>query len=224
VTTDWYTPRAEVATIFFRMLTDEARARYWSQTNPYSDVPASSWYNNAISTLTNGGILEGDPEGTFRPNDPITRAEFATIASRFFSGTYSGTEDVFTDIVGSWARDYINLAAELGLVDGYEDGTFRPMNFITRAEAIKITNNTLSRAPHKDHLLDQMITWPDNTDTVKWYYADVQEATNSHDFIYEPEDSDYETWTELLPVRDWAALEKEWSVANSSENPGEVIS
>ena len=215
--------RAEVATIFFRMLTDESRAEIWSQTNSYSDVTPDKWFNNAISTLSNGGILSGYEDGTFQPNKKITRAEFATMAVRFFSASYDG-EDLFPDIDKHWAQEYINTAASQGIINGYEDGTFRPDQPITRAEAMTIVNRVLERHPDKDHLLDSMVQWPDNMDTAKWYYADVQEATNSHDYD-EKTNSDgekYEVWTKLLDVRDWAALEKEWSNANSAPG-GEVV-
>ena len=209
--------RAEVATIFFRLLTDESRDAYWCQTNDFSDVSASDWFNNAISTLTNAGILDGYEDGTFRPNGNITRAEFATIAVRFFDLTYEG-EDLFPDISDHWARDYINQAAAAGFVNGYEDGTFRPNNAITRAEAVTLVNRTLERKPHKAHLLADMIQWPDNMDQTTWYYADIQEATNSHEYYMTTSEQgeEYEIWTELLPMRDWPALEKEWSDANSS--------
>ena len=215
--------RAEVATIFFRMLTDDSRSQLWRTTNSYPDVEASDWYNNAISTLTYAGTLTGMPDGTFKPDNDITRAEFATIAVRFFGGNYEG-EDLFTDIAGHWANKYINLAATLGLVNGKPDGTFDPDAPITRAEAMVIVNRTLGRYPSADHLMDGMITWPDNQNTSAWYYADVQEATNSHDLESITVNNELmESWTELLPVRDWAALEREWSSNNSSENPGDVL-
>ena len=216
--------RAEVATIFFRMLTDEARNEYWSQTSSYSDVSVNNWFNNAVCTLSNAGIISGYPDGSFQPNGKITRAEFATIASRFFDVTVSGA-DAFPDISGHWARQYINEAAAIGIVTGYEDGTFRPQKLITRAEAMTMVNRTLGRAPEKDHLLDDMLKWPDNMDTTQWYYAQVQEATNSHEYQMATafDGTEYEIWTELLPVRDWVAFEKAWSDANSAANPGEVV-
>ena len=215
--------RAEVATIFFRLLTDESRDEFWSQTNPYSDVSADDWYNNAVSTLTNAGILDGYEDGTFRPNGNITRAEFATITSRFFDATYEG-EDLFPDIDGHWAKDYINESANAGIVNGYEDGTFRPQKLITRAEAMTMVNRTIDRHPDAEHLLDDMITWPDNLETA-WYYEQVQEATNSHTYTMhtDAEKNPYEIWSELLPVRDWAQLEKEWSDAHSGQTGGEVV-
>ena len=219
--------RAEVATIFFRMLTDDTRNYYWSKTNSYSDVSSTDWYNNAISTLSKLGIIDGYPDGTFRPMAGITRAEFAKIAVSFFELTESmkGHSDLFTDISGSWARQYINAAYLCNIISGYPDGTFKPTKLITRAEAMTIVNNTLRRTPHKDQLLTgrEMITWPDNMDKDKWYYAAVQEATNSHEYI-RGSISDYETWTKELPVRDWAAFERAWSDANAAANPGEVVS
>ncbi|MEE0748703.1 S-layer homology domain-containing protein, partial [Evtepia sp.] len=172
--------RAEVATIFFRLLTDESRDAFWSQTNDYTDVPADAWYNNAVSTLSNAGIIDGYEDGTFKPDGNITRAEFATIAVRFFEATYDGG-DLFSDIAGHWAQDYINEAANAGIVDGYPDGTFRPQQYITRAEAMTMVNRTIDRHPDADHLLDDMIVWPDNPETA-WYYEQVQEATNSHEY------------------------------------------
>ena len=175
--------RAEVATIFFRLLTDDARARYWSQTNDYTDVAADSWYNNAISTLSNMGIINGYEDGTFQPNASITRAEFTAIATRFFDYTaeYDGA---FNDVSRSaWYADCVQAAVDMGLVDGYPDGGFHPNSNITRAEAVTIVNRVLNRAPHEDHLLDEdeMNVWPDNVYGA-WYYADMQEATNSHDY------------------------------------------
>ena len=209
--------RAEVATIFFRLLTDDARARYWSQTNDYSDVAAESWYNNAISTLSNMGIINGYEDGTFKPNAPITRAEFTAIATRFFDYT-AEYEGAFNDVSRSaWYADCVQAAVDMGLVDGYPDGGFHPNSNITRAEAVTIVNRVLNRAPHEDHLLDEdeMNVWPDNVYGA-WYYADMQEATNSHDYDWIRVSGErVEEWTEKLPERDWAALEQEWSSAYS---------
>ena len=215
--------RAEVATIFFRLLTDESRNEYWSQTNPYSDVSADDWFNNAVSTLTNAGVLDGYEDGTFKPNGNITLAEFATITARFFEATYDG-ENLFPDIEGHWAQDYINEAANAGIVNGYEDGTFRPQQYITRAEAVTMVNRTIERHPDADHLLDDMIVWPDNPETA-WYYEQIQEATNSHEYTMNTDDEQnpYEIWTKLLPNRDWSELEKEWSDANDGAGSGEVV-
>ena len=215
--------RAEVATIFFRLLTDESRDEFWSQTNDYTDVDADAWYNNAVSTLSNAGILNGYEDGTFQPDGNITRAEFATITARFFEATYEG-EDLFSDIAGHWAADYINQAANAGIVDGYPDGTFRPQQNITRAEAMTMVNRTIDRHPDAEHFLDGMITWSDNHEDA-WYYEQVQEATNSHEYTMNTDDEQnpYEIWTELLPVRDWAQLEKEWSDAHSGQSGGDVV-
>ena len=212
--------RAEVATIFFRLLADEIRETYWSQTSGYSDVTAGDWYNNAVSTLQNMGVIGGYPDGTFRPNATITRAEFVTIATRFFSYT-ARYEGIFTDVSASmWCADDIQAGVELGLVGGYPDGTFDPNGAITRAEACAIVNRVLGRAPDAGHLLVDMIRWPDNPETA-WYYADVQEATNSHDYTHAGTGS-FEVWTELLPNRDWAALEAAWSQAGDAPG-GEVM-
>lgn len=216
--------RAEVATIYFRMLTDESRTKFWSQSSGYSDVKTGDWFNNAVSTLSKAGIIAGYEDGSFRPNGYITRAEFATIAARFFDVTYNG-KDLFPDISGHWAKDYINQAANKGFVNGYEDGTFKPDRNITRAEAVTLVNRTLDRHPDKSHFTKDMLVWPDNMDQTKWYYADMQEATNSHTYQMK-ENSDktkYENWTKTLPIRNWEALEKAWSNANSSQGNGNVV-
>ena len=196
--------RAEVATIFFRLLTDEAREEYWTETNSYTDVSRGDWYNTAVSTLSRLGILGGYEDGTFRPNSGITRAEFAKIAVSFFEYEGIEAENVFTDVAhGSWYEDFVAAAAEIGLIEGYEDGSFRPESGITRAEACTIINRTLGRAPDKGHLLpeSEMLTWPDNPESA-WYYAQIQEATNSHEYKWL---GDIEQWLEKLPERDWAA-------------------
>lgn len=144
---------------------------------------------------------------TFRPDAPITRAEFATIAARFYHAP-EVTGDAFSDISGSWAREYINRAAARGLIDGYEDGTFRPNQNIKRDEAMKIINKVLFRTPDKEHFLPDMIKWPDNSNTDAWYYTDVQEATNNHDYE-RVNNTSPETWTKITPARDWKALEAE---------------
>ena len=216
--------RAEVATIFFRMLTDESRAEFWSQTSSYSDVEADDWFNNAICTLSNAGIINGYNDGTFKPNGKITRAEFATIASRFFEYADENIENPFSDVEeGAWYYKYIMAASEMGLINGYPDGTFGPEKLITRAEAVTIVNRTLDRHPDQDHFLKDMLVWVDNMDTSKWYYEAMQEATNSHEYEMKGSgDNKYENWTKMLPIRDWAAFEKEWSDANSASG-GEVV-
>lgn len=218
--------RAEVATIFFRMLTDEARSENWSQTNSYTDVASTDWYNNAISTLSNMGIISGDPSGAFRPDDSITRAEFTKIAVGFFDKAGDYVDGTYDDVSSSdWYADFIDAAVDLGLIEGYPDGTIRPEATITRAEACTIVNRTLGRVPDKDHLLPagEMRVWPDNSDTDAWYYAQIQEATNSHDYEWIGEENDQiENWTEKLEDRDWAQLEREWSDANSAPG-GEVV-
>ena len=218
--------RAEVATIFFRMLTDDARNENWSQTNSFTDVASTEWYNNAISTLANMGIVSGDPDGSFRPDDSITRAEFTKIAVGFFDKTGDYVEGTYEDVSASdWYADFIDAAVDLGLIEGYPDGTIRPNASITRAEACTIVNRTLGRVPDKDHLLaeDEMRVWPDSSNTNAWYYAQIQEATNSHDYNWITEDGEeIEEWTDKLADRDWAQLEREWSDANSAPG-GEVV-
>ena len=211
--------RAEVATIFFRLLSDDTREAFWSSTNDYSDVTADKWYNNAVSTLSRLGVISGYPDGTFRPDASITRAEFAKIAVSFCkygSTTYSGC---FSDVKASdWFSACVETARNSNLIAGYPDGTFRPNNAITRAEACTIVNRTLGRKPAKNHMaISGRINWPDCLDT-EWFYADMMEATNSHDYQMV---GLVEDWNRKLPQRDWAALETEWSHAYSAPG-GEV--
>ena len=199
--------RAEVATIFFRLLTDGARERFWSEANAYSDVAAGSWYNIAVSTLSNMGILGGYEDGTFRPNASITRAEFAKIAVSFFDWADVYAVNSFVDVRDSaWYANYVAVAAEIGLIEGYGGNVFRPDATITRAEACTIINRTLGRNPDTDHLLPvgRMNTWPDNADTGVWYYAQIQEATNSHDYRWI---GSVEQWTAKLADPDWDKLQ-----------------
>ena len=198
--------RAEVATIFFRLLTDEARAEYLTETSPFHDVAPDAWYATAVATMEAMGIVEGRAPAVFDPDAPITRGEFAAIAARFDSDPYHG-DDRFTDISGHWAAEYINQAAVKGWVEGQPDGSFAPDRSISRAEAMTLVNRVLGRLPETaDDLLDGMITWPDNPPGA-WYYLAVQEATNSHDYGRKA-DTVHETWTGLQPVEDWTRYEQ----------------
>ena len=198
--------RAEVATIFFRLLTDEARAEYLTETSPFHDVAPDAWYATAVATMEAMGIVEGRAPAVFDPEAPITRGEFAAIAARFDSAPYDGA-DRFTDIGGHWAAEYINQAAVKGWVEGQPDGSFAPDRSISRAEAMTLVNRVLGRLPETaDDLLDGMITWPDNPPDA-WYYLAVQEATNSHDYGRKA-DTVHETWTGLQPVEDWTRYEQ----------------
>ena len=197
--------RAEVAAIFFRLLEDGIRSENFTHQNDFSDVAADAWYCSSVSTLSRMGIIAGYPDGTFRPNAPITRAEFAAIATRF-DNNGDKTPVNFKDIIGHWAEGEITVAANHGWVSGYGDGTFRPQNSITRADTMSLVNRVLKRIPEAPaDLLPDMITWTDNTDTNSWYYLPVQEATNSHYYEFK-DDSKYEKWTELRETRDWSEL------------------
>lgn len=199
--------RAEVATIFFRLLTDDVRDENLTKTNRYSDVAATSWYNTAVSTLSSMGIITGYPDGTFRPNAAITRAEFAAIAARF-DNDGDKTAAKFSDIATHWARDEISIAYNNGWINGYPDGTFGPQRDITRAETMTLVNRVLNRQPEtEDDLLPNMTVWTDNANPNAWYYLAVQEATNSHYYKFKT-NSKYEKWTELRETRDWTQLEK----------------
>ena len=198
--------RAEVATIFFRLLTEEVRTANSTQSNSLSDVTRGQWFNHAVSTLSSMGIVKGHNDGTFAPNAPITRAEFAAIAARF-DDKNTDTSSKFTDIASHWAKNEIGIAANKGWINGYPDGTFRPNQYITRAEAMTLVNRVLNRLPeNSSDLLDSMIKWPDNSDASAWYYLAVQEATNSH--YYKTKENQFEKWTELRETRDWTELEK----------------
>ena len=198
--------RAEVATIFFRLLTEEVRTANSTQSNSLSDVTRGQWFNHAVSTLSSMGIVKGHNDGTFAPNAPITRAEFAAIAARF-DDKNTDTSSKFTDIASHWAKNEIGIAANKGWINGYPDGTFRPNQYITRAESMTLVNRVLNRLPeNSSDLLNSMIKWPDNSDASAWYYLAVQEATNSH--YYKTKENKFEKWTELRKTRDWTELEK----------------
>ena len=200
--------RAEVATIFFRLLTEEVRTANSTQSNSLSDVTRGQWFNHAVSTLSSMGIVKGHNDGTFAPNAPITRAEFAAIAARF-DDKNTDTSSKFTDIASHWAKNEIGIAANKGWINGYPDGTFRPNQYITRAEAMTLINRVLNRLPeNSSDLLDSMIKWPDNSDASAWYYLAVQEATNSHAYSDKSKDDKYEKWTTIRDARDWTELEK----------------
>ena len=197
--------RAEVATIFYRLLSEGSSERWYSASNSFSDVAADSWYNVPVSTLSNMGIIDGYEDGTFKPNAPITRAEFTAIATRFFDYT-AEYEGAFNDVTYSdWYAECVQAAVDMGLVNGYADGGFHPNAYITRAESCAIVNRVLNRVPHEDYLLDEdeMITWPDNRYGA-WYYADMQEATNSHDYDWISVSGEVvEEWTDKLTEPNW---------------------
>lgn len=201
--------RAEACTIFFRLLTESSRDYYFSKTNDYTDVNAGDWFNNAISTLSNAGIVTGYNDGTFRPNQPITRGEMAKIIANF-ANLNKGTKS-FTDLSGHWSKSYVELAAGNGWIAGYPDGSFRPDQKITRAETVTMINRVLERVPAKElRLLSRsiMLTFPDNNPG-DWYYIAIQEASNSHEYqrsVYETTGD--EMWTKLIDNVDWTKLEK----------------
>ena len=196
--------RAETTTIFFRLLKDSVRDGNLLTSNTYTDVPDDYWANTAISTMTGLGIVQGRSTTTFDPKAPITRAQFAAICARFDTGKSSGTQS-FTDIKGHWAEKYIERAAELGWIKGFEDGSFRPDTYITRAQAMTMINRVLNRIPEDESdLLPGMNVWPD-CNPGDWFYLTVQEATNSHDFEHKA--GNYETWTGMNKDPDWTRYE-----------------
>ena len=199
--------RAEVATIFFRLLTDETREANMTKSNGYNDMKNGAWYTCAVSTLSKMGIIKGYEDGSFKPDASISRAEFAAIAARF-DPDGDKTPATFSDVSSHWAKDEISIAANHGWIKGYEDGSFKPDQKITRAETMTLVNRVLKRLPEtKDDLHKDMKTWPDNQNESAWFYLAVQEATNSH-YQKLKKDGTHETWESMRETRDWAALEK----------------
>ena len=196
--------RAGVATIFFRLLKDSVRDANLLTGCTYTDVPDGHWANTAISTMTGLGIVQGHSATTFDPSAPITRAQFAAICARFDTGKSNGSR-TFSDIKGHWAKAYIERAAELGWISGFQDGTFRPDAYITRAQAVTMINRMLNRVPEDpSDLLPGMNVWPDCRPG-DWFYLAIQEATNSHDYRHKA--GSYETWTGLNADPDWTRYE-----------------
>lgn len=186
--------RAEVAAIFYRLLRKDIRMESQTTENSFDDVPADAWYVTEVSTLARLGVFVGRTTDVFAPDAPITRAEFATVCARFDQSGAAEDRD-FSDIGGHWAEQYIRQAAALGWVQGYPDGTFGPDRPITRAEAVTMINRVLRRNPgSKDDLLSGMKVWPDNPEGA-WYYLEVQEATNGHEFHRKADG--HEKWTVL---------------------------
>ena len=199
--------RAEVATIFFRLLKDETREANMTKSNGYNDMKDGAWYTCAVSTLSKMGIIKGYEDGSFKPDASISRAEFAAIAARF-DPDGDTTPATFSDVSSHWAKDEISIAANHGWIKGYEDGSFKPDQKITRAETMTLVNRVLKRLPEtKDDLHKDMKTWPDNQKESAWFYLAVQEATNSH-YQKLKKDGTHETWESMRETRDWAALEK----------------
>ena len=199
--------RAEVATIFFRLLEDETREANMTKSNGYNDMKDGAWYTCAVSTLSKMGIIKGYEDGSFKPDASISRAEFAAIAARF-DPDGDKTPATFSDVSSHWAKDEISIAANHGWIKGYEDGSFKPDQKITRAETMTLVNRVLKRLPEtKDDLHKDMKTWPDNQKESAWFYLAVQEATNSH-YQKLKKDGTHEKWESMRETRDWAALEK----------------
>lgn len=196
--------RAQVATIFFRLLDEDVRDDNLTTYNTFPDVDQDYWANTAISTMASLGVINGRNSGLFDPDAYITRAEFAAICARFDDSGVDGIT-TFTDTVGHWAEDEISRAAALGWIQGYSDGTFRPNQYITRAQAVTMINRVLCRLPEDtDDLLSGMNTWTDCHED-DWFYLAIQEATNSHDFV--AKDRVYESWTDLNRAPDWSRYE-----------------
>ena len=195
--------RAEVAAILFRLMDADSRSLYYSTASGFRDVDSTKWYNTYVATLNNAGVITDSRTGYFRPNDAITRAELAAMLAQFAEKKSAAI--YFSDIsAGYWAANAIALTANLGWINGYPDGTFGPDKTVTRAELMAMVNRATGRAPESTSaLLSGMKTWKDNADTARWYYLDVQEATNSHTYTGAPT----ETWTSLTAAPDWSQYE-----------------
>lgn len=195
--------RAEVAAILFRLMDADSRSLYYSTASGFRDVDSTKWYNTYVATLNNAGVITDSRTGYFRPNDAITRAELAAMLAQFAEKKSAAI--YFSDIsAGYWAANAIALTANLGWINGYPDGTFGPDKTVTRAELMAMVNRATGRAPESTGaLLSGMKTWKDNADTARWYYLDVQEATNSHTYLGAPT----ETWTSLTTTPDWSQYE-----------------
>ena len=202
--------RGEVATVFYRLLRDEMRKTNWSRDNSYTDMTLDMWSDSAVSTLSKMGIISGYPDGTFRPDESITRAEFAKVAVNFFEYKVNDYKGVFPDVAeDEWYSGYVEKASDLRLIQGYKDGTFHPDTAITRAEACALVNRMLSRYPDKNNMkIEGLIIWPD-CQSDNWFYEDVMEATNSHEYVWTDAKKTTERWTKKLSQRDWLAMENE---------------
>ena len=194
--------RAETAAILFRLMDEGSRKTYYSTTSGFRDVASGSWYNTYVATLNNAGVITDSSNGYFRPNEAITRAELAAMLAKFSETT--GAANYFNDVSAKyWAANAIAICAKLGWITGYPDGTFRPDKNVTRAELMAMINRATGRAPKSaDAFLPGMKTWIDNTSD-KWYYLDVQEATNSHSYTVKGS----ETWTALTSDPNWSLYE-----------------
>lgn len=195
--------RAEVAAILFRLMDADSRSLYYSTASGFRDVDSTKWYNTYVATLNNAGVITDSRTGYFRPNAAITRAELAAMLAQFAEKKSAAI--YFSDVsAGYWAANAIALTANLGWINGYPDGTFGPDKTVTRAELMAMVNRATGRAPKSTGaLLSGMKTWKDNADTARWYYLDVQEATNSHTYLGAPT----ETWTSLTATPDWSQYE-----------------
>ncbi|MCL2588394.1 MAG: S-layer homology domain-containing protein, partial [Oscillospiraceae bacterium] len=214
--------RAEVATIFFRLISDDTRTASWSQSNPFDDVALNQWFNNAVSTTTNMNLFQGVGDGLFAPGRGITRAELAAVLVRFAgvdTGLFTTDDDQFSDIAGHWAQAYINEAARQGWIEGAQGlgGPFLPNQPITRAETAAMVTRIFARLVYSvDDLLPDRIRFSDLTNQNAWFYLYMASATNS--FTYEREAGEiYLTWVEIIEPRDWRVLERPES------QPGDIL-
>ena len=194
--------RAETAAILFRLMDESSRSTYYSTRSGFRDVASGTWYNTYVATLNNAGVITDSANGYFRPNDAITRAELAAMLAAFTDTTHAA--NYFNDVTANyWAANAIAVCAKLGWITGYPDGSFRPDRNVTRAELMAMINRATGRAPKSaDAFLPGMKTWSDNT-ADKWYYLDVQEATNSHSYTVRPT----EIWTAITAAPNWSKYE-----------------
>jgi len=216
--------RAEVAAMYFRLMTDDFRARYWDSACSFADVADTAWYNVAIATLENAGAIKDTPAGgDFRPNEPITRAELAVMAAQFAQVTGVVPAAAFKDVPADhWAAEEIAVVQCAAWIEGYQ-GYYRPEDNLNRAECVTIINRMLKRGAEAENMLEGMMTFRDNV-YGEWFYEAVQEASNSHDYTrtnvtLTGEKFRGEKWTAILEAPDWAALEKAWAASVETQRP-----
>ena len=189
-----YITREEVAVVLYRLLDSQYREEIYSDKNIFPDVKAERWSNIEISTLNNGRVVEGYPDGEFKPGKNISRSEIAAMMVRFYDDGQEDNRNIFTDLSENhWAKKYINIAAAKGWVQG-NDGKFRPDESMTRAEFVTMMNNILDRKTKAEDMVDGRKVYKD-LDKKKWYYEAMEEAINSHDYR---RDTGLEKWIRLV--------------------------
>lgn len=174
--------RAEVATMLYRLLDASRRDEIFTDTYRFADLSKDLWYNKAVASMAQGGYVTGYEDGNFYGDNAITRAEMVAMVTRFAAAKTGAVN--FADVDGSyWAHDAIATAVANNWVSGYPDSTFRPDQYITRAESMAIINRVLGRGVSEEGLRENTYkNWADNADPNEWYYYEIIEAGNSHNY------------------------------------------